>query len=170
MKGIKLEAPYGQMILNNEKRLIVSNENIPWEDREMYLIEDDNIIGIVTLSDERGPYQPGMIRTVLEEFHKLSDDDWNKRGISDEVFTFMIQDVQLLDKPIEHPSEGFWIDDIKIDLESPDEVAKMFTFKELKAIMRDLQHRDLEAVYLTKKIELVELMQERVRRGMNGGT
>lgn len=170
MRGIKLEAPYGQMILNNEKRLVVSNDSIPWEDREMYLIEDNKVIGIVTLSDERGPYQPIVVRGVLEEFHRLSEDDWNKRDMNNEVFTFMVEDAQPLSEAVEYPTEGFWIDDVKINLEAPDEAAKMFTLKELKSIIRDLQHRDLEAVYLTKKIELVELMQERVRRGMNGGT
>lgn len=170
MRGINLEVPYGQMILNDEKRLVVSSEAIPWEERELYLIEDNKVIGIVTLSNERGPYEASTIRTVLEEFHKLSDEDWTKRTMADKVFTFMVEDIQPFNEVVEHPAEGFWIDDINLNLESPDETAKMFTLKELKSIIRDLQNRDLEAVYLTKKIELVELMQERVRRGMNGGT
>ncbi|GAG00109.1 unnamed protein product, partial [marine sediment metagenome] len=96
--------------------------------------------------------------------------DWNKRAVNEVVYTFMIEGTKSLDAPVGYTTEGFWIDDVEVELASDEgvEIAKIFDLEEAVKMLQDLQRGDLETLYLTKKIELVELMKERVRRGIDG--
>ncbi|MCK5613400.1 hypothetical protein KAR91_66635 [Candidatus Pacearchaeota archaeon] len=173
MKGIKLEAPYGAMIIEGNKKLIVSPTTIPWEERELYLLEGDNVIGKIKLSGPRGPFQADVIRTVMEEFHGIPEDKWDIQVPGDEVFTFMVEEVHPFELPVKFATEGTWIDHIEIAQAIPkgsDDEFTLVKLADLKQIVKEMRHGDLDRDYLKKKIELVELMQERVRRGMNGGT
>ena len=121
MKGIRLPSPHGTMVVEGKKKLIVTTDPIPDDfiGDEIFLIEDDDVIGKIKINKSRGPFNADGIRRAMRGSHLIDDEEWDARALEDprwrdKVYMLPIAYVEpVSDISIVVANEGLWIDEIE---------------------------------------------------------